>query len=31
MRDIDQVKCILAFIAFELGLAIGLLWTVVAR
>ena len=31
MRDVDQIKAILAFMAFELGLCIGLLWVVVAR
>lgn len=30
MRDLDQIKAILAFIAFEIGLCIGLLWTVIA-
>ena len=30
MRDIDQVKALLGFIAFELGIAIGLLWAAVA-
>ena len=31
MRDVDQLKALLAVIAFELGLVIGLLWAVVAR
>ena len=31
MRDVDQLKCLLGFIAFELGLCVGLLWVVVAR
>ena len=31
MKDIDQVKALLGFIAFELGLCIGLLWVVVVR
>ena len=26
MRDIDQIKALLGFIAFELGLIIGLVW-----
>ena len=30
MRDIDQVKALLGFIAFELGIVIGLLWVVIA-
>lgn len=30
MRDIDQVKALLGFIAFELGIVIGLLWAVIA-
>lgn len=31
MRDIDQIKALLGFIAFELGLLIGVAWTAVAR
>lgn len=31
MRDVDQVKALLGFVAFELGIVIGLLWVVIAR
>ena len=30
MKDLDQVKALLGFIAFELGIVIGLLWAVIA-
>ena len=29
MSDLDQLKALLGFIAFELGLVIGLLWAAV--
>lgn len=28
MRDIDQIKALLGFIAFELGLLIGICWAI---
>jgi len=30
MRDLDQVKAILGFIAFEQGIIICLIWAVIA-
>lgn len=31
MGDLEIIKCMIAFMIFELGLVIGLIWTMVAR